>query len=673
MDFFEHQEQARKRTHVLVFFFALAVTGIVLAIYALVLFIQPFLVEDADRQQAEELFAFWQPTTFAITAACALGVIFLASAFKTMSLAGGGKVVARELGGRKLDPNTTHFHERRLQNVVEEMAIASGVPVPEVYVMDAEDSINAFAAGLTTSDAVIGVTKGCMKLLTRDELQGVIAHEFSHILNGDMRLNIRLMGLLFGILFIALTGGFLLRNSWHVGGNSRSGGGIALLALAIGLGLMAIGYIGLFFARLIKASVSRQREYLADASAVQFTRNPDGLAGALRKIGGYKSGSRISNAMAQDASHLFFGNALRNVSFATHPPLEKRIRRLLPSWNGKFSRADLAPATEAAEPAPERQPGGRGGRGGRGPLDPLEPMMPGATLPGMMLDDADDSLRVDGREAAESMRTLHPEQVDLGRRIHGNLPEEWLRVAHDEAGAQALVFALLVSQDEKLCQSELSRLRSATDELTHALAARLHGEMRDLHSSVKLGLVDLCLPALRQLSPGDYQRFKSLLDELVASDGVVDLFEFALLRLVRRHLDTWFRQSRPPGIHYRRLAALREEASVLLSTLAAMSHPDDRQRVDEAFAAAVDFLREKTGTDIQGKPPEECGLDAVERAVDRFARATPTVKRTFLQACCQAVLTDGVLSSREAELIRAIADTMGCALPPFVKTAPLLE
>jgi Zn-dependent protease with chaperone function len=286
MNFFEHQEQARRKTGQLIFYFLLALLGIIGATYTLVIGVL-FLMGELEGE------SFFRPRIFAATLGGTCLVVFIASAFKSLQLSSGGSAVARELGGREIDTNTNDFHERRLLNVVEEMAIASGVPVPAVYVMDRESSINAFAAGRTTSDAVIGVTRGCITLLNREELQGVIAHEFSHILNGDMRLNIRLMGMLFGILFLALMGEILMRSTFYSSGSSRRGGGnIGLVLLVAGLGLMLIGFVGSFFARLIKASISRQREFLADASAVQFTRNPNGLAGALAKIGGLAKAPR---------------------------------------------------------------------------------------------------------------------------------------------------------------------------------------------------------------------------------------------------------------------------------------------------------------------------------------------------------------------------------------------
>ncbi len=339
MDFFEHQEQARRKTGLLVVYFVLAVASIIVAVYLAVVAV--FVGTQGDAVEA-----LWLPQVFGPVAGGTLLVITVGSLYKMADLARGGEVVARSLGGRPVLANTCELRERVLLNVVEEMAIASGTPVPPVFLLDNESAINAFAAGTTPQNAVIGVTRGTIETLNRDELQGVIAHEFSHILNGDMRLNLRLIGLLNGILLIAMIGYVLMRTgsgSYRVGFSSSSSnrkGGNPLPLL--GLLLYVIGYIGVFFGHLIKSAVSRQREFLADASAVQFTRLPDGIVGALKKIGGLVQGSRLRTSQAEEASHMYFGNGLAAPFFAllaTHPPLSERIRRIDPSFDGKFPRA----------------------------------------------------------------------------------------------------------------------------------------------------------------------------------------------------------------------------------------------------------------------------------------------------------------------------------------------
>jgi len=648
MDFFEHQERARRRTGVLIFYFILAVVGIILATYALATGLLYFLDDGTGTQ------SLWRPEVLVYTAIGTSVIVFLASAFKSAQLSGGGAVVARELGGREIDLDTRDYHERRLLNIVEEMAIASGVPAPTVFLLDSEDSINAFAAGKTPSDAVIGVTRGCMTLLTRDELQGVIAHEFSHILNGDMRLNIRLMAVLFGILFLALMGELIMRfgvrGSLHSG--RREGVGAALILLIAGLGLLAIGYLGNFFGNLIKASVSRQREFLADASAVQFTRNPEGLAGALKKIGGFSSGSRVGHPMARDASHLFFGSALRSSIFATHPPIEKRIQRLLPHWNGEYGSSRLPTVTEESDSSPA------GGRSSE------------AAAVSML--SSESPVELSASEASESLRGLHPEQIEVAHELHEQLPDEWKRLCHNRDGSRAVVFALLLAQDKSLRAEEIAHLQDSVGSETSDLASHLAAELQPLHSRIKLGIVDLCIPTLRRLSRSEYQQFRSLTEHLVRSDQQIDLFEFTLLKVIRRHLDGFFDQNPADRIRYRHLSSLQHDAAVLLTTLAAVSHPEDQSAIRSAFETAVSHLTEMGNQAvIPFLPAEQCGLRQVDEALERFAHATPLVKRDLLEAACHGIIADGKISSREAELIRAIADAIGCPIPPFVKTAPL--
>ncbi|MFC1586411.1 M48 family metallopeptidase, partial [Fibrobacterota bacterium] len=317
MDFFEHQDKARKQTNVLVLYFIAAVTCIIGAVYLAGLLTFHFTRSPQQPGLPVPGLVLWDPQIFLYAALGTLGIVVLGSLYKTAVLAKGGSAVAESLGGRLVNPNTNNPDERKLRNVIEEMALASGAPVPMIYVLDGEKGINAFAAGHTPHDAAIGVTLGCITLLSRDELQGVIGHEFSHILNGDMRLNLRLMGIIFGILCLAVIGRVLL---YTRGGKDRNP------LVVFGLALIVIGAIGVFFGRLIQAALSRQREFLADASSVQFTRNPAGLSGALKKIG--RAGSQVASAHAGEASHLFFGNGLGKPFFgmlATHPPLDERI------------------------------------------------------------------------------------------------------------------------------------------------------------------------------------------------------------------------------------------------------------------------------------------------------------------------------------------------------------
>ena len=378
MDFFHSQDVARRKSFLLLTYFVLALLAMILALYVVVLIaLGAGRTEHLMRDAVE---TWWHPEVLAGVVVLVMFTVSLGTLYKTWELRGGGEALASGLGGRRLSPETTDLSERRLLNVVEEMALASGVPVPPVYLLDNEQSINAFAAGYMPGDAVIGINRGTLDHLSRDELQGVIAHEFSHILNGDMRLNLRLIGLLHGILLLAVIGYYIMRISGSSrGSSSRKKGGAGQIVL-IGIGMYIIGYIGLFFARLIKAAVSRQREYLADAAAVQFTRNPGGIGGALKKIGGLSAGSLLQTPEAETASHMFFGNAIRGLwfpGFATHPPLPERIRRIDPQFDGTFPRVerqagtgDLPPVARAADRV-SRPPSRKPPRAERHVLDPF--------------------------------------------------------------------------------------------------------------------------------------------------------------------------------------------------------------------------------------------------------------------------------------------------------------
>jgi Zn-dependent protease with chaperone function len=374
MDFFESQDRARRKSGLLVLYFVIAVVLMIASLYAAAVAVFGFTIR--GQVEAEPIHWF-QPVILLTVTGITLAIIGLGSLYKIAELRSGGESVAAMLGGRRISTNTDDLAERQLLNVVEEMALASGVAVPAVYVMDNEPGINAFAAGFTPDDAVVSVNRGTLEYLTRDELQGVIAHEFSHILNGDMRFNIRLIGLLHGILLLGIIGYYLMRFSGTSGRSNRSGKGGGQLVL-LGLAAFVIGYVGLFFGRLIKAAVTRQREYLADASAVQFTRNPDGIGGALKKIGGLAAGSYMDTPEAESASHMFFGSGFRRMSFsifATHPPLDERIRRIDPRFDGRFPQ--VQPVRIGREPAPPPRPPKTGfprpfktPMGERLPLDP---------------------------------------------------------------------------------------------------------------------------------------------------------------------------------------------------------------------------------------------------------------------------------------------------------------
>jgi len=350
VNFFEQQQQAKRNTTLLVVLFMLAISLIIAIVTAAAAIVMGYLNSDANGSYQVHTGPL---TMVALVVAASIGLVML---FKWLQLKPGGHVVAESLGGVRIAPDSQDPLERRILNIVEEMAIAANMPVPSVYLLPEEGAINAFAAGYASKDAVIGLTRGAVESFSREQLQAVVAHEFSHILNGDMRMNIRLIAALAGILALAKMGEILLRTARFSGRrNSKEVNPLPF----IGLALLIIGWIGVLFGSIIKAAVSRQREYLADAAAVQFTRNPEALAGALKQIGARQDGSRLTHKNSSEAAHLFFSNAVSSwfSMMATHPPLEKRIKRLEPRWNGRYPEPRQAfSETEQVHKAAQPQP-----------------------------------------------------------------------------------------------------------------------------------------------------------------------------------------------------------------------------------------------------------------------------------------------------------------------------
>ena len=663
MDFFERQDQARRTTRRLIAYFMLAVILIILSIYIAGITIFFGFNVNTDPELP---FKWWNPDLFLWITGATVCVVVIGSLYKIFALSQGGEVVARWLGGRLIDSNTSDSQERRLLNVVEEMAIASGTPVPSVFLLEEERSINAFAAGFTPADAVIGVTRGTLQILSREELQGVIAHEFSHILNGDMRLNIRLIGVLNGILVIAMIGYAILRSTRT--SRSKKNGGAAVLAF--GVALLIIGYVGVFFGKFIKSAVSRQREFLADASAVQFTRDPDGIAGALKKIGGLARGSRIKGPKAEEMSHLFFSDgrhgkappllsmrshkASSAFSFmATHPPLETRIQRIDPSFDGRFPAVHF-PSKEALETRDQKKLAASAAQAaakptastpsGGAPAVPLIPMIP--------------------QQMTQLFGKLTEAHLAYATLLLAGLPSRLTARVREPSSARIIIFALLLSHDSETRRAQFQLLNESKDPLVSSEATLEASTLIDrCPPEARLPLVDLALPALRTLSLSQYQDFTGLVEKLMKADQKIDLFEFTLQHILRRHLDPHFNQTRPPAARYGSLTPLTHEISLLLSRLARAGQ-DSEEQAQQAFAQGV---KELSGSRLKlSWLEQEDGFEALSNALDRLNRVTPLLKRRLLRACGVCVSHDDQVTLREGELLRAIADALDCPMPPFL-------
>jgi len=641
MDFFERQDQARRNTRLLVLYFALAVILIVGAIYLVVA-----LVLLRDRFVPGTFGWLWSPKLFLSVASSTLAIILFGGLGKLFELRSGGVAVAEILGGRLINSNTQDQDEQKLLNVVEEMAIASGTAVPRVYVLPDEDSINAFAAGHTTNDAVIGVTRGCMQMLNRDELQGVIGHEFSHILNGDMQLNLRLIGIVHGILCIAILGRVLLRT----GGSSQKG--VNPLPV-LGIALLVIGSIGVFFGRLIKSAVSRQREFLADAAAVQFTRNPPGLSNALKKIGGYVPGSRLMTPHAEEASHLYFGNGMGEAWFglmATHPPLRERIRAIDPSFDGKFPVV-LSPAAQTRQQVAEKA--------GISITTRLVNEITGQDAADMR------ARHVEARGIVPLVGTATPRHLEYATNLRSMLPESITSALHDPHGAAAVVFSLLLGPEGKRREQQSASITGIFGSESEKQTLEMQAVIATRDASIKLPLLMLAVSALRQLPAEDYERFDRCIRTLVEMDSEIDLFEYTVTKALMRHLEPQFKRGDRSITQFYTIKPLLPDCSVLLSALAHSGHAEEAEAA-KAFAAGIPHLRHGV-TGLPMLHSADCGLGPLDEALGRLAQAVPQIKKNVLDACAHTVAADGMIHAHEAELLRAIADTLDCPIPPFLK------
>ncbi|HFD4274569.1 TPA: M48 family metallopeptidase [Vibrio parahaemolyticus] len=613
MDFFHHQDTARQRTGLLVMLFTLAVlaiTGLVSVISIGIYFYftgEPF-------------------TTQSIISYCLLsfvGVLLVVSISSFVRLselnANGGRGVAESIGGKLISTDTSNAKHRQLLNVVEEMSIASGIPVPPVYVMTEEHGINAFAAGMSIDDAVIGVTQGALDAFSRDELQGVIAHEFSHILNGDMRLNTRLIGALFGITCIAHFGHLILDNSnstRHVSrSSSDSNKGFAVIIL-IAIVCLVLGWLGTLFGNMIKAAISRQREFLADASAVQFTRNDQGIAGALKKIGSNVQGSTLNTKASDEMSHMMFGQSkLSGFSslFATHPPLDERIRRIEPNWDRIYAQHSHAQSTAFDN---EQVSG----------------------------------FAVGGGSPASQSASPSEQLSETGQQLISQLPPELVDIAREPYSARFIAFALIFDGSDIQREMIKSYVPLASQ------STLLPWLDYDLPLHLRFPLLELALPALKSLSEAQKISLCKVLRELSETDNQYSLAEWCVINLLEKQLLASFGFIK----QHKTLKQLEESVFWLLRELAWVSHSqaDKAQRAYHCALAHLGFPEVKL-------EPANSNWHLSRAALELLLQLKPKDRRMFVKACRIAIESDGEITVAEGELYRVIACFLEVPEPPL--------
>ncbi len=646
MDFFEHQEAARKKTKLLVFYFILAVLLILTALNLIAFFVLSGV--NASQGQTQMTLANWveQPGFF-YTSGATLGLIGLGSLFRWFQLRGGGKSLASMVGAREILPDTSDRLERRLINVVEEMSIASGMPVPTLYVMDEEEAINAFVAGQESSDTIMVVTRGALEQLTRQELQGVVAHEFSHIFNADMKVNVRLISILAGILILGQAGYFIMRSIRYGGlrSNNREGGGLVAAIVIVGISMYIIGSIGLFFGRLIKAAISRQREFLADASAVQYARDNQGLAGAFLKIGAQSS--LLHNRYAEETSHMCIAEPIK-LSFsglATHPPLEQRLNAIMPDWQD-FQRRQERKAEriqqreiEAEEKRQEKQK--RKGFEAFGTQ--------GAILAGMggLLETVGNPTTLH-LHAANALLLAMPEVLRTAAHNH-----------HASSHAMYLVFALLLSDDGQVENEALDLIEANYGGQSREEVIKLATYITRDKRYLRLAIIDIAIPSIRRLSKTERKNFLALLKQIIRLDSHVSQFEYVLYSLIRKSLQA---SGIKKAKNIKRFNKVESQIQLILS---AMIHASGNNA--ETKRNLFNNLMVGFSENSMELSPNQFDAESFHQALLRLNDLTPMLKKPLLNAFEEAIKEDGIINVEEVELFRAIAVCLDCPLPPMVE------
>ncbi len=647
-DFFAAQAAARRRTALLLAWFGLALLALV-ALFYVGLALPLFATRDGRPLLHAELLGF--------VALGVLGTTTVGCVYHVVNLARRGAAGVMEgVGATRLDASTGELSERRLLDVVEEMAIASGIPVPQVFVLRDEPGINALAAGRATRSAAVAVTSGALEHLTRDELQAVVAHEFGHLLNGDSVLNERLMGMLGGLSILDLFGRQALELASSGG---RRDTRLGLLLLPSGIVLAVAGWAGLLCGQVVRAGVSRQREYLADASAAQFTRNPGALASALAKIRDH--GSALQRARAVEASHFFFANALEGL-FArwmqTHPPIEERIRRLDPS------RVLGVPLHADRSDSPARSPAQTAAHGAaQGPMRgaaqaPAQPATTHGPVP--------------SRALLDTIGAPRAEHLAWASEILASLPAEVALAARSPESAPSLLVALAASDGPATRDRAASWGASPSPDAPPSMGAMGSSPATDatrgfplagLSRAQRLCAADLAVATLDVLPPARLEALSHALDRAMRQDAHVTVFEWMLGSLVRRRVERRVSSRRPRPPRFAALAQVEVECLQLLS-LVAWSGSHDAARAREALSAGVRELG--TGPGWTVLPRDRLGPAVADGALRTLAQATLDVRRRVLRACAAASAIDGRITSAEAELLRVVASFLECPIPPVL-------
>jgi Zn-dependent protease with chaperone function len=682
--FFERQEVQRSQTRLLV-------AGFIAALLAVVAVINLVVVLGVGESPA----VVWgrEPMVFFWVSAIVVVVILGACWHKSSQLRAGGAVVARSLGGIHINNKDGDLARQRLVNVVEEMAIAARVRKPQVFILPDEPGINAFAAGHSPDEAAVAVTQGALDNLDRDQLQAVIGHEFSHILNGDMKINMRLTAWIFGLFVITDLASRVM--------NSRRGGKDAARLKMIAFAIFIAGSVGMIAGRLLQAAVSRRREHLADASAVQFTRNPQALQSAFIVMAAHAEGTRLNHAGSADVAHMFFAgsapswaNKVGGKWFATHPPIEERVqaidnrvtplrfRTLVSDERRKLKSKAKAAAAESASAAAD---GAAPAAAASGATSGAAPVATGDRLPMMEL-----GARIDATPVAEASpavaepppsspghsgstlslaatmpfgvpaiagRTPPPDPLRnrLSTDQQAQVQSFVARVEGSLLSVQATFVAVLLAPEPAKARLQLTRLAPLLGIELLKESQALMPHVNALAPPARIAVFVDLLPVLESLAPEHRKRLRAAARAFAPTIGGGDMLRFSATRVLDKKLAKPAPEAPPVPLPDR-----SDGVCMLYAALAQCRFGAGKQGQNSYRAGLMGMLPPQKWAPFPDALLTPADIDA---ALAKVAQVHPTGKRAFSDGLARVISVGGRLTVPQVELLRGICLIVECAVP----------
>jgi len=632
MDFYKEQENSKKKSALLLLIFIISICVVVFFVGMFFIAIDVFVYEEGTKSFNLTPSYILQNARLNVIISSFLSifiVIVYGASKKFDELERGGYVIANELGGRLLFGESASSKEKTLINVADEMSLAAGVGSVPIYIIE-NKHINAFVAGTTYDNAVLSVTRGAVELLNRDELQGVIAHEFSHIFNGDMKLNNFASGCISGILYIFIIGTELFFPLQFTATKHFSGITpkdvlrifVYPLTMSAGIALMLLGVVGVACAAFMQFALNRQREYLADASAVQFTRYPQGIANALKKIGMY--GDTLNNLRAGCYEHIFF-------SSHSSPSVGKRIKKIEPHWDGEF--------IETRDKQDEIF--------SRKKIHPLTMSIKALTVAHIL-------------GQITNSGVINDRALKHAKEVLNSIPDNVKQNAQNPLGAEFIIYTLLLDKNH-----ESRKLQCI------AIAGKLFKDLKHQDTAVKmlmdmyesigflepvayLDIIHICASTLKNISANQYAVFRKQVNELILHDEHVSVFEWCVRYIVLYPLDMAFGLRKTPLDIHTHIGALKNELEILLSALSYIQFKDDANGRD-----IFERVKKQGGiTALKYIPYSEFSPERFEKVVDEIQNSKPMVRRKILELCIFALNGDGEINNRDIAVIHALGEVL---------------